>query len=72
MGERLDHRYCDDLWEDDLSMLHARPYDLSLIRDLKTFRADDIFFVGIDPIDPITPKSGSDDLIFKTTPKFFL
>lgn len=33
----------------------------------------DSFIVGTDPIDPISPpKSEGDDLVLKTTPKYYL
>lgn len=69
MGERFNRDYWMDAFFDPPEYQFITPR-WGGVSDL--IRVQDSFIVGIDPIDPITPKSEGDDLIFKTTPKYVL
>jgi hypothetical protein len=72
MGERP-NRYWDDVWDEvpHMQAIFMTP-SWGLVMPPSFVRVQDSFLIGIDPIDPITPKSEGDDLIFKTTPKYNL
>jgi hypothetical protein len=69
MNTRGDHSWRSDTSDNTLARLQIIWRDAIYSYPAKL---QDSFIMGIDPIDPITPKSEGDDLVFKTTPKFFL